>query len=324
MGTTIDRLDIEIQSRASSASNNIDRLIKNLNSLKNVTSDGGQRLSKISDSMLKLREASKGISSTGSKNIDKLTQSLQALNSVSMYGVNEKLTSVSKTVGNIKSLGDSLTSAKDFSKAVTNLKSAAKRLNDIDMDNLAKNVSSLTSALRPLTDEMLRAAPVASSYALAINEVTKSAKSMNYVAQSKATKNMSDLFSFAKYSGFVYILQRIATLISSSILSINSYIENVNLFSVALGDATQKATEFTSRMQELLGINAGEAMRNMGLFQNLVTSFGVASDQAYILSKNLTQLGYDYSSFFNITVDDAFQKLQSGLAGEIEPLILAA
>lgn len=38
------------------------------------------------------------------------------------------------------------------------------------------------------------------------------------------------------------------------------------------------------------------------------------------MSKNLTQLGYDLSSFFNISYEDAFQKLQSGISGELEPL----
>ena len=52
----------------------------------------------------------------------------------------------------------------------------------------------------------------------------------------------------------------------------------------------------------------------------LATGFGVASDKAALMSKNLTQLGYDLSAFFNISVEDAMQKLQSGIAGEIEPL----
>jgi hypothetical protein len=38
------------------------------------------------------------------------------------------------------------------------------------------------------------------------------------------------------------------------------------------------------------------------------------------MSKNLTQLGYDISSFFNISYEDAMQKLQSGVSGELEPL----
>ena len=42
------------------------------------------------------------------------------------------------------------------------------------------------------------------------------------------------------------------------------------------------------------------------------------------MSKNLTQLSYDISSFYNISTEEAYNKVQSGFAGELEPLILAA
>ena len=52
-------------------------------------------------------------------------------------------------------------------------------------------------------------------------------------------------------------------------------------------------------------------MRSQGVFNTIISGFGVASDKAYLMSKNLTQLGYDISSFFNISFEDAMQKLQS-------------
>lgn len=61
-------------------------------------------------------------------------------------------------------------------------------------------------------------------------------------------------------------------------------------------------------------------MRNQGVFNTIIAGFGVASDKASLMSKNLTQLGYDISSFYNISVEDAMQKLQSGISGELEPL----
>lgn len=73
-------------------------------------------------------------------------------------------------------------------------------------------------------------------------------------------------------------------------------------------------------MENVLGIDSGEAMRNMAVFQNLTTSFGMASDKAYILSQNLTQLGYDMASFFNLSTEDSFQKLQAAISGELEPI----
>ena len=100
----------------------------------------------------------------------------------------------------------------------------------------------------------------------------------------------------------------------------NQYIEDVNLFTASLGKFATQAGEYAQKVGEVMGIDPGTWMRYQGVFQVLAEGFGVASDRAYIMSKNLTQLGYDISSFYNLDVDKAMLKLQSGLAGELEPL----
>ena len=52
----------------------------------------------------------------------------------------------------------------------------------------------------------------------------------------------------------------------------------------------------------------------------LATGFGIAGDRAKVMSQHLTQLGYDLSSFYNISVEEAMQKVKSGFSGELEPL----
>ena len=111
-----------------------------------------------------------------------------------------------------------------------------------------------------------------------------------------------------------------AKVIAGWINSSNEYIENLNLFTVSMGEYASQAQKYAEYVGEVVGIDPSTWMRNQGVFMTLATGFGVASDRAYIMSQNLTQLGYDLSSFFNITVDDAMQKLQSGISGELEPL----
>lgn len=108
------------------------------------------------------------------------------------------------------------------------------------------------------------------------------------------------------------------TIQSSRVYS--EYTEDVNLFAVAMGNCADEAAEFAEKMENVLGVNSGDAMRNMATFQNLTTSFGMASDRAYVLSKNLTQLGYDMASLYNISTEDSFQKLQAAISGELEPI----
>ena len=87
-----------------------------------------------------------------------------------------------------------------------------------------------------------------------------------------------------------------------------------------MGEYASAAQEYAERVSEIVGIDPAEWLRNQGVFMTITKGFGVASDRAYTMSRNLTQLGYDISSFFNIPFEEAFQKLQSGIAGELEPL----
>ena len=61
-------------------------------------------------------------------------------------------------------------------------------------------------------------------------------------------------------------------------------------------------------------------MKAQGVFNALASGFGVSADNAALMSRNLTQLAYDISSFYNIDVDDAIKKVQSGFAGQIRPV----
>lgn len=100
----------------------------------------------------------------------------------------------------------------------------------------------------------------------------------------------------------------------------NQYVENLNLFNVAMGDSTDSALEFAQSVQDVMGIDLSNWIRNQGVFQTLIAGFGVGAERATIMSQQLTQLGYDLSSFYNISVADSMQKLQSGVSGELEPL----
>ena len=98
------------------------------------------------------------------------------------------------------------------------------------------------------------------------------------------------------------------------------YTENLNLFSVAMGEYAESAYQYAEKVSGIMGIDPSDWLRNQGVFMTLATGFGVAGDRAATMSQQLTQLGYDLSSFFNIKVEDAMQKLQSGISGELEPL----
>ena len=124
----------------------------------------------------------------------------------------------------------------------------------------------------------------------------------------------------AKARSAVNTLKKFSSTIWSCIKESNDYVENLNLFTVSMGEYAAEAKEYAETVGEVMGIDPGEWMRNQGIFMTLATGFGVAGDRANVMSQQLTQLGYDLSSFFNMDVKDTMQKLQSGISGELEPL----
>lgn len=126
----------------------------------------------------------------------------------------------------------------------------------------------------------------------------------------------NSFFSMGKFYGWYFILRQIANTFGGFINNINSYIENMNLFDVAMGKSAQSGEKLAQSLQNVLGVDSGEAMRYMGVFEELGTSFGIANKQATTMSKNMTQLGYDFASFYNISTNTAFEKLESVYTGQ--------
>lgn len=100
----------------------------------------------------------------------------------------------------------------------------------------------------------------------------------------------------------------------------NAYVEALNLFNVALGDCAGAAKEYAESVSAIAGIDMKEWMTYQGAFYQLADGYGLASDASERMSKNLTQLAFDLSSLWNVDAETAFQKLQSGMSGQIKGL----
>ncbi len=123
-----------------------------------------------------------------------------------------------------------------------------------------------------------------------------------------------------KFAVVWQMARRVSSMLGTVITKSNEFQENMNLFTVAMGNHAESALQYGETVSKVLGIDLSDWIRNQGVFNTLLTGFGDTSDRAALMSKNLTQLGYDLSSFFNISVEDSMQKLQSGISGELEPL----
>lgn len=108
--------------------------------------------------------------------------------------------------------------------------------------------------------------------------------------------------------------------IKDSITSGMDAIESENLFEVSMKNMADSARTWSKDLQKTLGLNAYEVRKNVGVLYNMTSSMGLTEDAAYKMSTGITELAYDMASFYNITNEEAFEKLRSGLTGEIKPL----
>ena len=94
-----------------------------------------------------------------------------------------------------------------------------------------------------------------------------------------------------------------------------SYIENLNLFKVAMGDAVDEGIAFVNTMQELYGMDPSNLMRYAGNFYQLATAIEMPDAAATNLSLVLTKASNDIASLFNMDVETVFGNLASGMQG---------
>lgn len=96
--------------------------------------------------------------------------------------------------------------------------------------------------------------------------------------------------------------------------------ESENLFEVSMGNMARATRKWSDQMSKALGLNAFEVRRFVSTFNVMLESMGIAPEKTADMSKKLVELTYDMASFFNLRPAEAFQKLQAGITGEIEPL----
>lgn len=198
---------------------------------------------------------------------------------------------------------------------------------ELQIKGNAKSAEKSINALISTLDRLKKATGDGCGLGKVTGEMSKMSEEMGKIkklniglsSSNKTASKSFSLFSSKALKGALS-LHAITNAVSSWIKSSNDYVENLNLFTVSMGEYSESAQEYAETVSEAMGIDPSTWMRNQGVFMTLATGFGVTSDRAATMSEQLTQLGYDLSSFFNITVEDAMQKLQSGVSGELEPL----
>lgn len=160
------------------------------------------------------------------------------------------------------------------------------------------------------------------------NSINKNKNAIDKKVQSQkkeekqVKKNTKALGSYlAKLTSVVVVARKLARFMGGAIKESANYIENLNLFAVAYGETYQQQLDWALGIAEAYGLANNEVIKFAGTFRELSTSLGLVGETADLVSKTVTNLGYDLSALFNTTVEQAMEKLQSGVfSGNVRPL----
>lgn len=339
----IQGLEFQIVNDSTQAVAGLQNLINTLNRLKTATNGGATGLSKSAQGIRELSNSLKGLNSgDASQKITRLTNALTALSQVGNVKISSsianQLTAINTALSGLKwTDGDKLTSLANglrplseldkanmttFINQLSKLPKVIEDLEAADIDKFTQQMTALAAAMKPFADEMQKVSNGFSAFPSKIQKLITSTEKYNASAR-KATSTTGKFTSGLKalnVAAVAITFRKIGHFIAQAVTESNKYQEDLNLFTVALGQYAAEAQNYAEKVSDVMGIDPAQWLRNQGVFNTLLTGFGDTAERAQLMSQNLTQLGYDISSFFNISIEDAMQKLQSGISGELEPL----
>ena len=346
----ITSLSVEISAESQGAELNIDKLataISNLRTKGNVTKVVNS-LDKLSASISALKQASAGMSGldkitsflNGLSNVNttasaksintvvnaikKIPAAVSGLNGVDFYSMSGSITQLTSALAplsildasNLKALGSAF-------NAIGKVPDLTDKLKATDLDSFASSCQKISAALTPLASQLDK---VGNAFAKLPPQLSKVVTQANRVTAANEKQRKSYLSLSNQMNGFMrnmaklVSLKAIAEYLGNAVAKFNDFYEATDLFHNAMGNLSGEADTLISKMQGLLGVDPTKAMTYMATIQSLGTSFGLTSDKAYILSKNLTQLAYDEGSYWNKDVAETFTAMSSAISGEIEPI----
>ena len=307
-----DTLIIDIQGTARDATKEIDNLVKSLEKLQTQLSN----TVKASGNFSQLKKNLSGASATTTKT------TTPKVSTPDVGSIN--------TTDNMTALAAQSTAISRQGSLLANFKS--------QLDSVGMSEQSVANQISKTTKETTRGTTETTRYETSLgNLLTVTAQTRNGLTRfsttlkqvNKQAQSSTSIFK-AMTSGISGMalqfqivwstIRGVATGLGSFAMQGAEYYESLNLFATTLADKAQEAMDWVNMFSDALYLDPSNVMQYMGTFDSLIKGLGVGTDDAYLMSQQLTQLTYDLASFKNLDFDTAFQKLQSGISGEIEPL----
>lgn len=196
-----------------------------------------------------------------------------------------------------------------FRSILTGLHSALKK-ETAELDTERKSLKSKTSALDKTNKAHSSLGSVIARLGRNIHNENLAIKSFNL-----SLKNLSNISGLARAGLLGLTSVPISYWLSEAANQSIKFTENLNLFTVAMGDSLDEGLAFVEQMQELYGMDPSNLMRYAGNFYQLSDAIDMPAEAAANLSLGLTKATNDIASLFNVDVETVFENLSSGMQG---------
>lgn len=317
---TIESIAIEITAAADEADKSLERITKTLETLKAACQTGFNGVDKVAQGLRKIADAAHNFDSLNTDNIKGIASALQSIarikNVPDLTDFAKSLTKVVDAANNINSTDmatftsniqafaaamqplTALQGVGDISAAINALEklpSVAKDLSQMDLGTFAQQMQQITTAIQPFITQMQALSTAFSGLPEPIQQSVANLMDYNTRTReaSEQTQGLSRALKLINFTAIYLAAKKVIGVLSGFVNTSNEYVENLNLFMVTMGDATDEALKFANTVNSLMGIDVSQWIQNQGIFKQMTSGFGMVEEKANLLSKNLTQLGYD-------------------------------
>ncbi|MFL0251249.1 hypothetical protein ACJDT4_12505 [Clostridium neuense] len=147
------------------------------------------------------------------------------------------------------------------------------------------------------------------------NEVKKTQSSIKEM--SKATEAVGKIKStIARAAAGLAIGEAV----KQSIDLASSLVEVQNVVDTTFGKGASQINTWSNTALKSFGLSQLQAKQFTGTLGAMMKSSGITGNSLITMSQNLTGLSGDFASFYNLPIEESFEKIKSGISGETEPL----
>lgn len=93
-----------------------------------------------------------------------------------------------------------------------------------------------------------------------------------------------------------------------------------NVVDTTFGNSAKQINSWSKTALTGFGLSRLQAKQFAGTMGAMLKSSGVANKDMVLMSQNLAGLSGDFASFYNLSQQETFEKIRSGISGETEPL----